>query len=426
MPAVMSLCDARLNIMVFALLVVASAPVACAAVVQRNKAVHVSVAAPWGATPLALEASEFFSPDEGSGESGHLFWKYAEALPAGTIGMSDKAQYEAALAAATPLLSPGQLDLLKYALAIRQFSPKLQAHRELWQTAEGLGCSIASNAAAVAIVNGRVCITDPGDALKASLKAAKSAGETTGAEMHDLGQEYQSEGATPDGAAVVVHLYAAIGSESFLAFHKELSRQAKKGKIRYVVRHTWPVLADVPGSETKEQPMLVQGYGVEMAIKNMEYKAVDDQKKEGAASTAEDGEEEDEVSGFDFKVLLQRKPEREVELLSLRDALLSEARKAESTDIKVWALKDLGVQASQRILQSEEPLRLIRDLSHNLPALVGSISRMRVNSTIREELENNRNYMNPGTNMIFVNGRQLISTRSRPTTSTNSSSTRPR
>jgi len=365
-----------------------------------------------GATPLALEASEFFSPDPASGESGHLFWKYAEALPAGTIGMSDKAQYEAALAAATPLLSAGQLDLLKYALAIRQFSPMLQAHRELWQMAEGLGCRIASTAAAVAIVNGKDCVTDPGEpfktAIKSALAAAKSASSTADAGMHDLGHEYKSANATAEGAGVVVHLYASLGSDTFIAFHKALSRRAEKGKIRYIVRHTWPVRADVPGSETKPEPMLVQGYGVEMAIKNMEYKAVDDQKKEGGASAQYDDEdEEDEVSGFDFKVLLQRKPEREVELLSLRDALQSEALKAESTDIKVWALKDLGVQASQRILQSEEPLRLIRDLSHNLPALVGSISRMRVNATIREELEANRNYMHPGTNMIFVNGRQL-------------------
>jgi len=371
---------------------------ATAAAPQRNKAVHVSVSAPWSATPLALEASEFFSPGA-PGESGHLFWEYARALPA-VVGKSDKEQYEAAIATAAPLVSADQLNLLKYALAIRQFSPKVQAHRTLWPAAEAAGCSM-DGAAAVAVVDGRKCVSDPGKGLEKALNAAAALNES-GAVVHDLDHEYAGTSA-PNPPSVVVHLYATLGSESFQAFHKVLAKEAASNKIRYVVRHAWPA-----GGDGKQTEMQVQGYGVEMAIKNMEYKAVDDQKKEGGVSSSEDGEEEEDVvAGFDFKVLLQRKPEREVELLSLRDSLLSEARKAEGTDIKVWALKDLGVQASQRILQSEDPLRLIRDLSHNLPALVNTISRIRVNATIRSELEGNRQYMHPGTNMIYVNGRKL-------------------
>lgn len=386
-------------------LIAAVLPLGWGAVPQRNKAVHVAVSAPWGSTPLALEASEFFWPDAESGESSHLFWKYAETLPAGTIGKSDKEQYDAALAAAAPLVSAGQLDLLQYALAVRQFSPKLQAHRELWKMAQSLGCKIDGDVA-VAIVNDKVCVTDPDAGLNKALKEAraKSTDESgmDDADVFDLDHEYKSTNSTlPAVTPVVVHLYAPMGSESFLAFHSELVKRAEKKKVRYILRHTWPA-----GDQNDKEPqMQVQGYGVEMAIKNMEYKAVDDQKTEGGASAADGDDEEQEVAGFDFKVLLARKPEKEVELLSLRDALLSEARQAEGTDVKVWALKDLGVQASQRILQSEEPLRLIRDLSHNLPALVNSISRMRVNSTIRAELENNRNYMHPVYTLYFLRHR---------------------
>ena len=384
------------------LLLVAAAGVAASAAPpsQRNKAVHVSVAAPWSATPLALEASEFFAAADPPGGSRELFWKFAEALPAGTVGKSDKVQYEAVLATAVPLLSAGQLDLLKYALAIRQFSPSVQAHRELWQEAAALGCRV-DGAAAFAVVNGKECVSDPEAGLKKAIQVArKSPGAVEDVQSFpDVDHEYKGSNATSSAADVVVHLYGTVGSDSFMSWHAKLTKKAQKGRIQYLFRHVWP--------QGEERPMLVQGYGVEMAIKNMEYKAVDDQKKEGGASAAGDDDEEDEVAGFDFKVLLQRKPERQVELLSLRDALLSEAREAESTDIKVWALKDLGVQASQRVLQSEEPLRLIRDLSHNLPALVGSISRMRVNTTIKDEIDNNRNYMHPGTNVVYVNGRQL-------------------
>ena len=389
----------RRRLLAIALLLAASGGTRAAK--QVNKAIHVSVAAPWGSTPLALEASQFFTPDDAANKQGAsraLWWQYAAALPAGTIAQTDQGQYDAAIAAATPLLSTGQLDLLKYALGIRQFSPALQAHRELWPAVSALGCSLAGGAA-VAVVNGKLCISDPANLLEA-VAAERKAGRR-GDSVLNLDHEYSSPTYNAT-AGTVVHLYAALGSKSFLAFHSVLAAEADAGTIRYALRHVWPA-----STHDAEQPMLLQGYGVELAIKNMEYKAVDDQQKEAGASVLDAGEEDMQLAGFDFKVLLQRAPDKEVELLSLRDALLSEAREAESTDIKVWALKDLGVQASQRILQAEEPLRLIRDLSHNLPALVNSISRMRVNATIREEIESNRNYMHPGHNVIFVNGRQL-------------------
>lgn len=112
-------------------------------------------------------------------------------------------------------------------------------------------------------------------------------------------------------------------------------------------------------------PLNLAGYGAELALKNMEYKAADDSevKKDGsagpeAAPAAEDLTEE--VNGFNFSKLLERRPDKEAELLTFRDVLLSAGAADDSDKISVWELKEIGFQAVQRIVQAREPLRLMQ------------------------------------------------------------------
>lgn len=101
--------------------------VASEAKAATNKAVHVSVTAPWAAAPLLLEASEFFQGDQ--------FWKYAEAIKPNMITKSDKEQHGAALEASKKILSPAQQALFRLAVSVHNYSPKLQLYKELWSTA---------------------------------------------------------------------------------------------------------------------------------------------------------------------------------------------------------------------------------------------------------------------------------------------------
>jgi len=362
--------------------------VASEAKAATNKAVHVSVTAPWAAAPLLLEASEFFQGDQ--------FWKYAEAIKPNMITKSDKEQHGAALEASKKILSPAQQALFRLAVSVHNYSPKLQLYKELWSTAAKAGCIIGSPGDAVALVNGK-CV-NRADAVMEAVQTCSKSSSKVNAEVFEF--DHVMKSGDPE---VTVVLYASIGSAAFQAFHAVLAAAAKKGDIAYVLRHAWPN----QGKELSGPGMELQGYGVELAIKNMEYKAVDDRQKEGGAEDSGDFEEEMELDGFDFKILTQRKPQLDIQLRSFREALLSDLHKGDSSEIKVWALKDLGVQASQRILQSDEPLRLIRDLSHNLPTLVSSVSRMRVNPEIKAELERNRQIVNPGTNKLNVNGRPI-------------------
>jgi len=362
------------------------------------KNVQVSLEAPWGVAPLVLEASEFFSGGTSDGDGDELFWRYATAIPANALEMSDKDQYESALSAARTLVSNARVDILKYALSLRNYSPKLQAFAELWAHAEASGCKLGANA--VAVIAGS-CIKEPSE-VKDALAAIRPGGKTPPDDVNVLSFDHVYGGSTSTGGAVAptVLLYAAIGTPSFLSFHAELTKLVDAGTVRYVLRHAWPARAPAR--------MPLQGYGVELAIKNMEYKTVDDRDRE---SSGKDGDavadQEDTIDGFDFMVLIGRREELMEDLTAFRDTLREDVLRSDSTELKVWNLKDIGIQASQRVMSAEEPLRLIRDLSHNLPSMVSSLSRMRVNQQVKAEIEGNQQYLHPGANLVLLNGRQL-------------------
>ncbi|KAI3763764.1 hypothetical protein L2E82_13761 [Cichorium intybus] len=94
------------------------------------------------------------------------------------------------------------------------------------------------------------------------------------------------------------------------------------------------------GAIGTKHPMNLGGYGVELALKNMEYKAMDDSEiKKGV--TLKDRHTEDlrqEVRGFIFSKILERKPELTSEIMAFRDSLLPSAM---SDTLNVWELKDL-------------------------------------------------------------------------------------
>jgi hypothetical protein len=140
----------------------------------------------------------------------------------------------------------------------------------------------------------------------------------------------------------------------------------------------------------------LQGWSAELALKNMEYKAVDDSKAQnvgmpgdeepqrfGTASSKTDAPEE-EVRGsrcccccfiFDSRNLSSK----------LRDQL------TEDGDILIGQLKASelsmhGLQAMQRIISSANPLATLRDLSSNYPSVVGVLSKTRISDEVRSNL----------------------------------------
>ena len=147
---------------------------------------------------------------------------------------------------------------------------------------------------------------DPGAAAAAAAAAAAGSASASAscasADEETLSTVDHVWGARVAGAPTVV-LYAPLGSESFALAHATLVSAAESGSVSYVYR---PLVAESAGAP--RQPL--QGYGVELAIKNMEYKAMDDQQIEDLGGIDPDGGEEDseesavveEVDHFGFLI----------------------------------------------------------------------------------------------------------------------------
>ena len=144
-----------------------------------------------------------------------------------------------------------------------------------------------------------------------------------------------------------------------------------------------------------------------------EYKVIDDRKVTGSDDEDDDGahlddEEELGVKGLYFQKLMDRKPALAEDLKALRDALLKEAEEESGAEgesaPKAWDIKDIGYQASQSIMRSKDPLELLREISQNFPMYGTSLTRIKVNTTVKDALLHNQRIIPAGSNRLLLNG----------------------
>jgi hypothetical protein len=177
---------------------------------------------------------------------------------------------------------------------------------------------------------------------------------------HDIDHVYASSSVasvTGNSLPLSVLVHSATGGSSFRSTHSILHQLASRGKFRYVHRHLIP-------STTISTVTMLQGYGISLDIKNMEYKAIDDTKH---ASESDSGANDNDavnaknadedlsipVEGFIFSILLQRKLTLETELSQFRESLL-ELAASKTDNIKLWDMANMGIAAVQRIVGETE------------------------------------------------------------------------
>jgi hypothetical protein len=240
----------------------------------------------------------------------------------------------------------------------------------------------------------------------------------------------------------IVVLHGIPGTSSFCSLHQSLSHLSDSKLINYVFRPAFP------GVPTLATSRPLQGYGVYLDIKNMEYKNVDDKDerdKNQDATTTDDViqfEKGEEVKGVIFSTLQERKPELSKEFSILREEILAEdALNADGvTEMKVcflssihfscfdplsptpprlslsfpifpqvWKMMDLGLQATQAIMSSTDPVRTMNEILLNFPKHAPSLSSSRVSSELREStnhwLSSGAQQVPP--NSLFINGARV-------------------
>ncbi len=89
------------------------------------------------------------------------------------------------------------------------------------------------------------------------------------------------------------------------------------------------------------------------------------------------------LAGLDFDVLNVRYPDHVTQLRELADSLQDDKVEDLQQEVKVWAIRELSLQAVQAAHASSQPLNTLRELSHNLPSRVGALSRTGVSQEVR-------------------------------------------
>ncbi|KAL2081652.1 hypothetical protein ACEWY4_023505 [Coilia grayii] len=353
-----------------------------------SKGVEASLKAKWPMTPLLLETSEFIGED---GEE--KFWQFVETVKELTVyknGESVRSYYNLIVKKAGQFLTDLQVSLLRLALSLRAYSPAVHAFQQIASDEPPPeACS-----AFVSVHGQLACSTKD---LKKNLKAA--AGRP---KPYLYKNDHKFPGVNSTDLPVAI-LYAEIGTKKFNTFHKFLAERAGDGKLIYVLRHFI--------AEPKPRKMLLSGYGVELAIKSTEYKAVDDTQVREAKSAADsDDDDNDEVQGFLFGKLKKSNPDLKEQLKEFKKHLVESSN--DMAPLKVWELQDLSFQAAARIMSAPkfDSLKLMQDLSQNFPSKARSLTRVAVNQEMRKEIEENQKRLgdtmgiHPGDAALFING----------------------
>ncbi|XP_050375561.1 UDP-glucose:glycoprotein glucosyltransferase [Argentina anserina] len=403
---------------------------------RRPKNVQVAVRAKWSGTPLLLEAGELLSR-----ERKEHFWEFIEVWH--HTDKDDLDSYNAKgclnlfLKHGHSILSGPLAYLFEFSLTLRSASPRLVLYRQLAEESlssfppvdETNSRNASENSETNDHVesrksdpldvgrnpkspNGKCCWVDTGGALffdAADLKSWLYSPKDISRDSFQQPEIFEFDHIHLDSTvgSLVAILYGALGTGCFREFHVTLVEAAKEGKVKYVVRQVLPsgceAEIDRCGAVGVNNSLNLGGYGVELALKNMEYKAMDDSMiKKGV--TLEDPRTEDlsqEVRGFIFSKILERRPELTSEIMAFRDYLLSSTV---SDTLDVWELKDLGHQTAQRIVQATDPLQSMQEINQNFPSVVSSLSRMKLNESIKDEITANQRMIPPGKSLMALNG----------------------
>ncbi|KAK3011338.1 hypothetical protein RJ639_011725, partial [Escallonia herrerae] len=402
---------------------------------RRPKNVQVALRAKWPGTPLLLEAGELLSR-----EWKDLFWEFIEVWLHTENRDSDSYTAKGCLKKIVnygrSLLSEHLASVFEFSLTLRSASPKLVLYQQLAEESLSsfpLSDDISSVEGGISELYENREVKKP-DSLLVGVNPRSPGGkccwvDTGGALLFDVTElllwlrrpdevardtfqqpelfEFDHIHIDSSIGSPVAILYGALGTNCFKEFHLTLVEAAKEGKVKYVVR---PILPS--GCESKSShcgaigtraPLNLGGYGVELALKNMEYKAMDDSAiKKGV--TLEDAHTEDlsqEVRGFIFSRILERKPELTSEIMAFRDYLLSSTV---SDSLNVWELKDLGHQTAQKIVHASDPLQSMQEINQNFPSVVSSLSRTKLNDSIKDEITANQRMIPPGKSLMALNG----------------------
>lgn len=426
--------------------------------VSNARTVHVEVQAPWPAfssSPL-VEVAEYLY-DQSTGDE--KFWSYVDKICMGDVRYTedlirnghviDVKKHALDLLYSTPeefMLSEEELRVLRTSIDIGMYLPAVRMFESIAAPYKN-PCSKNIFAVGFRASHGHLLCSEEEVDDFLDHEGDGYSSEDANSEKYDIAPKGYDDWdhvyrVTASDTHIVV--YGTLGTANLCSMHNHLK---KLDSIKYSLRHAFidvPIPADY--SLSKEGSGLavdsnsdytneLYGYGVYLDIKNMEYKTMDDGIQADANESDENvnkREDEDnfpegeEVSGINFNKLLevyqdskvlpeQKKKGKVTHLVPLKDELKLFRKHLKdqaagvgdsSGGMKVWNLKDLGLQAVQSVRQSFVKYRRnlldgtnatddsefdygskLADIVQNFPAMASSLSTVKPSNKLRKEIE---------------------------------------
>jgi hypothetical protein len=331
-------------------------------------------------------------------------------------------------------LAPSSKSLMEYSLAMRVYSPQCELHRGLarqkLQQLKALTAFRDQNVFAVVYPGGNLV---PEEQITSEDYTSFSHDIITDSDDDDLllPGEFPFGQPKDDAASQqLVFLYANIGTVAFAKAYKKLYEDSQQKNIRFVVRHLGAVHFEETGPTALTKPTILQGYGVRLDIRNVEYKVFDDRKTEGSASDDDVGlmnltaldknlkAPPQYLAGVNFSALgLDNDNDGGVDGESDNNAtdILKELwKKHEAQQAQLipptWQRRKLSLQAASVIAKSKDPIMTLEEVSLNLPSVASMLVHAKIPQEIQEmaeKFEEDLSGILPSSGALFINGRRV-------------------
>ena len=341
------------------------------------------MSATWPVPSLLIETSEHLATVDPT-----HYWTFLDLLSSHASNTSspspltDSAAYALSLSLASQLLGHASMEVLVSTLALHTHSVKAQLYRSLLADTQILRPSPDTSSCPFIVQWGGRLSCDVG-----GVDVQKVSDEV----VYDFDHVYPA--ATAANRTAI--LWANLSSLHLTPAYAHLTSLAKAGQVTFVFRPLF--------TSTSPAPLQVQGWGIELAIKNMEYKVLDD--------TAIHSSIADPPTSTATSTLWSRLKIEDEEVQASLSAFQAEYfenaedEKIFMKDNKDYDLHNLALQATQVILHSTDPLLALYELTGNFPAYASALTKVEVNSTVLGGVD--RKDISPGSNLISLHGQAL-------------------
>ncbi|KAL9586116.1 MAG: hypothetical protein Q9212_001097 [Teloschistes hypoglaucus] len=268
------------------------------------------------------------------------------------------------------ITTPETISSLQFALSVHSAAPRIEAHYQYYHTSVESSLMVAQDAACPVWVHfdGKQYCSPALDRAQQDVDNARN--------LEVLPFDRVLGGPADNGTPSSI-LYADITSPMFGQFHQTISKTARDGETSYRIRYR-------PATTATGRPLVINGYGVELALKRTDYIVIDDRGDESK-------EEAPQMSS----------PEAEQVVLEAEEL-------ADLKPLSTSELRDLGLKTASFVMSSEDPFDTLIKVSQDFPKHSSAITKRNASDPLLVEHRHNREVILPaGYNVVWMNGMQV-------------------